>query len=110
MNDELGLEMEDAQIATSPDLRTYDFCTYSFIMFDSVSDMKFVLGQGALFQANADVHMLGENKTGMYSYDVCLFKLPVIETVDMSATRDPQEVWIKQNCFDVMFSGPSWLK
>ena len=38
-----------------------------------------------MFQANNDLHTLGESKTGMYAYDVWLHRVPIVVTVDLSA-------------------------
>ena len=59
-------------------------------------------------QAKNDVHSLGDSRTGIYSYDVWLFRVPLVVTVDLSAEWDPQELWIQDNCFDVFLDGPSW--
>ena len=100
--------VQTVQSAESPGLRNYDADFHSYIVFDNVNDAQFVLDQRALFQANNDVHTLGESKTGMYSYEVWLFRVPIVVTVDMSADWDPSEPWIKENCFDVLLQGPSW--
>ena len=42
-----------------------------------------------MFQANNDIHTLGDSKTGMYSYDVWLYQVPLVVTVDMNAKWDP---------------------
>ena len=49
-------------------------------------------------------------KTGMYSYDVWLWQVPLVVTVHMSADWDPQELWDKDNCFEVLLQGPSWIE
>ena len=64
----------------------------------------------ALFQSNNDLHKLGESKTGMYSYTVWLYQVPLVVTVDMSAKWDPLEPWICENCCDVLLTGPSWVE
>ena len=61
-------------------------------------------------RVNNDVHTLGESKTGMYSYEVWLFRVLIVVAVDMSADWDPAEPWIKENCFDVLLQGPSWTE
>ena len=64
--------VQTVQTAVAPDLRAYDAEFHSYIVFDNVNDMRFVMDYRALFQANNDIHTLGESKTGMYSYDVWL--------------------------------------
>ena len=64
----------------------------------------------SLFQANYDIHSLGESKTGMYADEVWLWKVPMVITVDLSAKWNPDDMWIKDNCFDVVLDGPSWVE
>ena len=71
--------------------------------------MDFVLDHRALFQANNDVHTLGESKTGMYAYDVWIWKVQIVITVDMSARWNQQEAWIRDNSMLVFLTGPSWI-
>ena len=100
---------QTVQSAQSPDLRGYDPSLHSYIIFDNVNDMEFVLDHRALFQANNDVHTLGESRTGMYSYDVWIWKVPIIVTVDLSARWDRTEPWIRDNSMLVFLEGPSWI-
>ena len=100
--------VQTVQSATAPDLRSYDADVHPYIVFDNVNDMKFILDFRALFQANNDLHTLGESRTGCYVYDVWIYKVPIVVTVDMTATWDPQELWIRENCFDVFLQGPCW--
>ena len=79
-------------------------------IFDNVNEMSFLLEHRALFQANNDLHILGESKTGMYSYDVWLWRVPIVVTVDMSAKWNPAEPWIRDNSFHVFLEGPSWCE
>ena len=44
-------------------LRGYDPCMHKYIVFDNVNDMSFILNYMAVFQANNDVHTLGDSKT-----------------------------------------------
>ena len=62
----------------------------------------------ALFQANNDMHTLGDSKTGIYAYQVWLYKVPIVVTVDLSAYWEPSEPWIKANCFDLFLPGPCY--
>ena len=78
--------------------------------FDNVNDMQFVLDYRALFQANNDIHTLGDSKKGCYSYDVWLWRVPIVITVDMSATWDQNEPWIQANSTHVFLEGQSWVE
>ena len=95
----------------APDLKTYDPEFHPYLVFDNVNDMSFVLDYRVMFRANNDIHVLGESKTGMYAYDVHLWwRVPIVFTVDLSATWDPQDQWIKENCFDILLEGPCWVE
>ena len=71
--------------------------------------MDFVLNYRALFQANSDIHTLGDSRTGAYSYDVWLWRVPIVVTVDLSAAWDPAEAWIKANSVDVYLDRGCWV-
>ena len=102
--------VQTVQSALSPDLRTYDPSLHGYIVYDNVNNMDFILDYRAMFQANNDVHTLGDSKTGMYSYDVWLHQVPMVVTVDMSAKWDAKEAWVKDNCYEVVLQGPSWVE
>ena len=75
-----------------------------------LSPVSFVLDYRAMFQANNDIHTLGDCKTGCYSYDVWLWRAPIVVTVDTSANWDQQEPWIYENSKYVFLEGPSWIE
>ena len=102
--------IQTVQSALSPDLRGYDPHVHNYILFDNVNDMSFVLDYRALFQANNDVHTLGDSKTGMYSYDIWIWRVPIVITVDLSADWDQAEPWIHANSMHVFLRGPSWVQ
>ena len=72
--------------------------------------MKFILDYRAMFQANNDIHTLGDSKTGCYSYDVWLWRVPIVVTIDMSAEWDQQDPWIQANSIHVFLEGQSWVE
>ena len=72
--------------------------------------MSFVLNYRAMFQANNDIHTLGDSKTGLYAYEVWLWRVPIVLTVDMSAEWDQAEPWISANSRHVFLHGPSWCE
>ena len=100
--------VQTVQNAVAPDLKQFSNDEHGYILFDNVNDMEFVLSQRALFQANNDLHTLGDSKTGIYAYQVWLYKMPIVVTVDLSAYWEPSEPWIKANCFDVFLPGPCY--
>ena len=62
-----------------------------------------------MFQAN-NIHTLGESKTGMYSYQVWLWRFPLVIAMHDSADWDSSEPWVSENMFEVTLSGPSWVE
>ena len=72
--------------------------------------MSFVLHSRALFQANNDVRTLGDSKTGTYSYDVWIWRVPIVITVDTSAPWDEHEPWIHANSHEKVLDGPAWTE
>ena len=72
--------------------------------------MDFVLNYRALFQANNDIHTLGDSRTGVYSSDVWLWRMPIVLTVDMSAAWEQSEPWIQANSLHVYLDRAAWLE
>ena len=102
--------VQTVQSALAPDLRGYREDLHKFVVFDNVNNMDFILDYRAMFQSNNDVHALGVSQTGMYKYDVWLWCVPLVVTVDMSANWDSDELWVKDNCVEVMLQGPCWAQ
>ena len=100
---------QTVQDAEAPDLRQFSHYDSGYIVFDNVNNMDFVLNNRALFQANNDLHTLGESRTGIYSYQVWLYRVPIVVTVDMSARWNPQEPWIRDNVFEIFMQHPCYL-
>ena len=67
-------------------------------------------GTRALFQANNDIHTLGDSCTGAYSYDVWLWRVPIVVTVDMTAAWDQAEGWIQANSTYVHLDRACWTE
>ena len=98
------LELVCCQRSASPPGKrrgTPNYCmTHSYMVFDNVNDMECVVDYRAMFQAYNVIHVLGKSKTGTYSYEVCLDRVPIGITVDMNACI----LWqvLQQAC------GPCW--
>ena len=100
--------VQTVQNAETAALKGFDPENHGYIVFDNVNNMKFILDQRALFQANNDIHTLGESKTGIYSYMVWLYRVPIVVTVDLSAKWDSEEPWIRENMCEVFLDGPCY--
>ena len=64
-------------------LKGFQYGTHGALVLDNVVDFDLILRYRALLQANTDVRRLGESATGMYSYSVFLWAVPIILTVDL---------------------------
>ena len=102
--------VQTVQNAEAADLREYNEDDYGYILFDNVNDMEFILSQRALFQSNNDIHTLGQSKTGMYSYNVWLFRVPIVVTIDLSARWNSQEPWISENMQELYLHFPAYVQ
>lgn len=101
--------VQTVQDAEAADLKTFDRRRHGYVVFDNVNNAEFVLSQRALFQANVDIHTLGQSKTGIYSYNVWLYRVPIVVTVDLSAVWDNREMWIADNMHLVELRGPCFV-
>ena len=100
--------IQTVQGATAAELQHYDRDSHGFILFDNCNSMSFVLSQRALFQANPDFHRLGQSQTNIFSYQVCLFRVPIVITIDESTDWDDDEPWIRENQHLVQLTGPCY--
>ena len=106
--DALGRRAGPTRWTDALDLREYSCEKHDIIVLDNINDQKFVLDNRAVLQANNDIHTLGESRTGIYSYSVWLWRVPIVLTVDDRAKWDSEDAWVKENCFEVRLTGPSW--
>lgn len=100
--------IQTVQGATAAELQHYDRDSHGFILFDNCNSMSFVLSQRALFQANPDFHRLGQSQTNIFSYQVYLFRVPIVITIDESTDWDDDEPWIRENQHLVQLTGPCY--
>ena len=101
--------VQTVQNATSLDLRDYSAERHDVIVLDNINDQQFVLDNRAVLQSNNDIHTLAESKTGIYSYSIWLWKVPIVMTVDDRAKWNSDDRWVKENCFEIKLVGPSWV-
>ena len=83
--------VQTVQSATSADLRSYDPELHDYVVFDNVNNVRFALDYHALLQGSTDINSLGDSRTGIYAYDVWLYRVPLAVTVDLSAKWAPQD-------------------
>jgi len=51
--------------------------------------------------------VLGE-PTGMYAYRIWLWGVPIVLTVDLQAKWNSDDGWIRENCYEVVFTEPCY--
>lgn len=102
------LFVQTVQSAAAADLQQYNRQSHGFLLFDNCNSMDFVLSQRALFQANPDFHRLGQSQTNVFSYEVYLFRAPIVVTIDESAAWDDTEPWIRENQHLIALGGPCY--
>ena len=64
-------------------LNGFRYGEHGALVLDNIVDLDLILQHRALLQANTDEHRLGESATGIYSYSVFLWAVPIIMTIDM---------------------------
>ena len=84
----------------SLDLRGFEYGSHDALILDNLNSFQIVLDQRAVLQANNDVHKLGESTTGIYSYSVYLWAVPILLTLDLdvAASKEMAESeWLRAN-------------
>lgn len=93
----------------SLDLRGFEHEKHDALVLDNVNSFQVVLDHRALLQSNNDVHKLGESTTGIYSYSVYLWGVPIMITLDLDVdakTELEQSEWLRANVLlDVLPQG-----
>ena len=102
----------DIQHAMHPDLRDYKRGRSLALLLDEMSSPEFIIQNKKLLQAHVDGAKLGQSATQLYSYNVFLWRLPIIITTNNWNLDDLEEVdreWIESNCLAVYIGEPVWL-
>ena len=78
-----------------------------------MSSPKFVVDNKKLLQAHIDGAKLGQSATQLYTYEVMLWRTPIILTTNKwnYSTLPPEDAeWIEANCVAVPVDEPVWLE
>ena len=81
-------------------LSGFRYGEHGALILDNIVDFDLILRYRALLQANTDLHRLGESATGIYSYSVFLWAVPIIMTVDLdvgAAEAIAKSEWLSAN-------------
>ena len=102
----------DVQHAKHPDLRSYRRHKHRAILFDELSSPDFVVDNKKLLQAHVDGAILGQSSTQLFTYEVFLWRTPIILTTnnwDISAMSRADRNWIETNCVAVHIENRVWV-
>jgi hypothetical protein len=101
----------DVQHAEHPDLRGYIRGRDTAILLDEASSPQFIVDNKKLLQAHIDGAKLGQSSTQKFSYEIFLWRTPIIVTTnnyDYSKFSEADTNWIESNCMAVHVSTPVW--
>lgn len=87
-----------------PDLRELDREVYKSLVLDNVNSTDFIMSHRGWLQSRNQVVKLGRSGTDCYSYDVYLWRLPIIITMDTDATF-VLTPWIEENAIIIRTHG-----
>ena len=72
---------------------------------------KFVVGNKKVLQAHIDGAILGQSATQLFTYEVFLWRVPIIITTNNWNLKDvcaEDKDWINANCVPVLVDSPVW--
>ncbi|CAE7816616.1 unnamed protein product [Symbiodinium sp. CCMP2592] len=82
-------------------LQSFQYGRHDALILDNLVEWSLILKYRALLQANVDLHMLGESATGIYSYSVFLWGVPICVTLDADVDSTPflASEWLQANVY-----------
>ena len=99
----------DVQHAEHPDLRAFRRHVHRAVLLDEVANPSFIVNNKKLLQAHVDGAILGQSATQLFSYEVFLWRVPIILTTNnwhLSDLTAEQREWVKANCVVVHVADP----
>ena len=99
----------DVQHADHPDLRAFRRHHHKAVLLDEVAHPRFVVGNKKLLQAHVDGAILGQSATQLYTYEVFLWRVPIVLTTnnwDLGGMSAADADWIGANCVAVHIAEP----
>ena len=99
----------DVQHAQHPDLHGFRRHEHLAILLDEVQDPAFIVNNKKLLQAHVDGAILGQSATQMFTYEVFLWRVPIILTTNnwhLSGMSAADLDWIGANCVVVHIAEP----
>ena len=104
----------DSQNAPTPNLRNFQRAKHQAVVFDDISGPMFVWQNKKLMQQHIDGAQLGHSPTGNFTYEVWLWRVPVICTANKwdvagSSLDASDAAWIEANCIVQHITEPVWI-
>ena len=103
----------DVQHAEHPDLHGFRRHHHLAVVLDEVAKPAFIAENKKLLQAHVDGAILGQSATQLYTYEIFLWRVPIILTInnwDLSGLAADQREWIETNCVAVNIAEPVFEK
>ena len=94
----------DIQHAVHPDLREYKRGFHRALLLDEMSSPRFIVENKKLLQSHVDGAKLGQSATQLYSYNVFLWRLPIMITTNnwkLDELEANDKEWIESNSIPV---------
>ena len=110
-----GLEhtlVVDVQHAEHPDLRGYRRHEHKAILLDEVASPKFIVGNKKVLQAHVDGALLGQSATQLFTYEVFVWRIPIILTTNnwkLDCLTEDEVGWVNANCVVVHVDQPVYV-
>ena len=82
-------------------LQSFQYGRHDALVLDNLVEWSLILKYRALLQSNVDLHVLGESATGIYSYSVFLWGVPICITLDADVDSTPfmASEWLQANVY-----------
>ena len=99
----------DVQHAEHPDMHGYIRHQHLAVLLDEVASPHFIVNNKKLLQAHVDGAILGQSATQLYTYEVFLWRTPMILTTnnwDLSCLTEAEVDWVSSNCVAVHIDEP----
>ena len=94
----------DVQHAEHPDLRGFRRSAHKAVLMDEVASLAFIVGNKQVLQAHVDRAIPGRSANQLYTYEVFLWRTPLMLTTNNFTYADfsPSDInWIGTNCVAV---------
>ena len=103
----------DCQNAQHPDLAEFDPEHHEAVVLDEISGADFVIRNKKLLQGHVDGARLGQSPTQRFSYEVMLWRVPIVLTCNhwdpaADGLRPSDQEWLQENCVVQTVNEPVW--